>query len=597
MRAWKSTSTGNATSEVSHAASPGKQSLIDSLSEPVQRKASAGGEPRSAALSAPVQRKALSDAGPGHTIQALFGHHQPVQLHEAGSRETSDAETRVVAMQGVAGGGGALPHGDAIAASFGRHAPKVEGIRAHVGGAAAEASSSIGAQAYTTGNSIAFASQPDLGLAAHEAAHVVQQAGGVQLKSGIGQAGDVYEQHADAVAAEVVAGRSAERLLDEMAGGGASSAPQHQVQRKDVPTHFGTFKTSKFEKYTTTGVNAVVEFHPDPAKIDAKKIGMSQSVVITYPDGTHTGIDPTKEGRRVKSGAGKDYVLDRISSKNNPIYGAGDLGANEGIDKTAADNNPSADPTKVATPADGGNATYQLGHAFKDAGVQKTKEAALYDRPAGGGGNLFETTALGLEGTDKDKYFGSVKWGYVVNGTDVDIKDIELASMGVPTQHYLAAAELWNNTKTRGTLEVTASPAKAKKVSDMSAVDVAQGTKVRHIDVAFIAGTIMTQVAAVTGGDQYYINVTDLKDTQDGSDTANVPVPQVFINPAVTPLFSDAEMKTKLKDLPANTRMENTLCTIHGSYGMRIVDGPDIRGGRIPTTDGYVDQTKIQRER
>jgi hypothetical protein len=71
----------------------------------------------------------------------------------------------------------------------------------------------------------------------------------------------------------------------------------------------------------------------------------------------------------------------------------------------------------------------------------------------------------------------------------------------------------------------------------------------------------------------------------------------VFINPAVTPLFSDAEMKTKLKDLPANTRMENTLCTIHGAYGMRIVDGPDIGGGRIPTTDGYVDQTKIQRER
>jgi hypothetical protein len=71
-------------------------------------------------------------------------------------------------------------------------------------------------------------------------------------------------------------------------------------------------------------VNAVVEFHPDPEKIDAKKIGLSQSVMITYPDGKHTGIDPTKEGRRVKAGAGKDYVLDRISSKNNPIYGADD---------------------------------------------------------------------------------------------------------------------------------------------------------------------------------------------------------------------------------------------------------------------------------
>ena len=568
---------------------PGKRTLVEQAyipdDTPVQRQSISGTSERGGGLPAHV-----------HMVQCMYGLPRThaatpaVQLHEAGPRETTDAETRTIAADGVAGGGSALPHHDAIAASFGRHAPAVTGIRAHVGGPAAEAAAAIGAQAYTTGNSIAFASSPDLGLAAHEAAHVVQQSGGVQLKGGVGQAGDVYEQHADAVAAEVVAGRSAEGLLDRMAGG-ASPAHQPPVQRKDVPTHFGTFKTTKFEKYSTTGVSAVIEFHPDPNKIDAKKIGMSQSAVITYPDGTHTGIDPTKEGRRVKSGAGKDYVLDRISSKNNPIYGAGDLGAGNGLDKTAADNNATANPTKVATPADGGNATYQLGHAYKDGGTQKTKEAALYDKPAGGGGNLFETTALGLEGTDKDKYFGSVKWGYVLNGADVDIKDIELASMGVPTQSYLAAAELWNTTKTRGTLEVTANPAKAKKVSDGSNVDVAQGTKVRHIDVAFIGGKIMTQVAAVTGGAQYYINVTDLKDTQDGGDTVDVPSPQVFVNPAIAPLFSDSEMKTKLKDLPANTRMENTSCSIHGSYGVKIVDGSDI--GK----HGFVDQTKLQRER
>lgn len=113
-----------------------------------------------------------------------------------------------------------------------------------MGGAAATASRAIGAIAYATGNHVAFAGAPDLHTAAHEAAHVVQQRGGVQLKGGVGEPGDAYEQHVDAVADEVVAGRSAENLLDRLTGSG-TAAPQHQVQRKDIPTHFGTFKTSR----------------------------------------------------------------------------------------------------------------------------------------------------------------------------------------------------------------------------------------------------------------------------------------------------------------------------------------------------------------
>src|SRR5262249_34466680 len=58
---------------------------------------------------------------------------------------------------------------------------------------------------------------------------VVQQRGGVQLKGGVGESGDSYEQHADAVADDVVAGRSAVPLLDEVS---RSSAPNAAVQRK-----------------------------------------------------------------------------------------------------------------------------------------------------------------------------------------------------------------------------------------------------------------------------------------------------------------------------------------------------------------------------
>ncbi len=131
------------------------------------------------------------------------------------------------AAAGTRGGGGALPHGDTIQASFGRH--DVSAVQAHTGGAATAACEAMGATAYATGSDVAFAGAPDLHTAAHEAAHVVQQRGGVSLKGGVGQVGDVYEQHADQVADAVVSGRSAEGLLDRFAGaeGGGAAVQRH----------------------------------------------------------------------------------------------------------------------------------------------------------------------------------------------------------------------------------------------------------------------------------------------------------------------------------------------------------------------------------
>jgi hypothetical protein len=133
-----------------------------------------------------------------------------------------DGDVQATAQAGVARGGGRLPHLDAIQRSFGRH--DVAGIEAHVGGAAADAADALGADAYATGHHVAFASEPDLFVAAHEAAHVVQQRTGVSLLGGVGAADDVHEQHADAVAARVVRGESAVGLLDEYRGGGVPAA-------------------------------------------------------------------------------------------------------------------------------------------------------------------------------------------------------------------------------------------------------------------------------------------------------------------------------------------------------------------------------------
>jgi hypothetical protein len=155
----------------------------------------------------------------------------PVQRKAgAGKPKRPDA----IARRGVAGTGSQLPHLDQIQAAFGRH--DVSQVRAHTGSEAEGASRELGARAYATGNDVAFAGSPDLHTAAHEAAHVVQQRGGVQLKGGIdGGASDPYEQHADAVADAVVAGRSAEPLLDQFAHAGADASSTPDVQRKGEP--------------------------------------------------------------------------------------------------------------------------------------------------------------------------------------------------------------------------------------------------------------------------------------------------------------------------------------------------------------------------
>ncbi len=167
-----------------------------------------------------------TEAGPG---AGFHDYSYTVQLDAIAPGPRDPETVHAVASQGVASGGGPLPFADRIAASFGAH--DVSDVRAHVGGAAASANETLGSRAYATGKDIAFAGSPDLHTTAHEAAHVVQQRAGVALKGGVGEAGDPYEQHANAVADAVVAGKSAEPLLDQMAGrgGGASSAVQRQT--------------------------------------------------------------------------------------------------------------------------------------------------------------------------------------------------------------------------------------------------------------------------------------------------------------------------------------------------------------------------------
>lgn len=206
-----------------------------------------------------VQRSASANApSPARTLQQRLGNHG------------TQAFVRETAGRGIRGGGGALPFAEAIQQSFGRH--DVGDVHAFVGGDAAGAAAEIGAAAYTVGNAVAFHSQPNLHLAAHEAAHVVQQRLGVSAPGGVGSAGDAYEQNAEAVAARVVAGHSAEDLLDRSTGANAD-APAVQryafVKETQVMTPDKSFTPTMKTMLTDTTVrnyDSTDEFKKHAAK-------------------------------------------------------------------------------------------------------------------------------------------------------------------------------------------------------------------------------------------------------------------------------------------------------------------------------------------
>jgi outer membrane protein OmpA-like peptidoglycan-associated protein len=165
---------------------------------------------------------------------------------EASGAPTAGGDVQAIAAEGAQGAGEQLPHVDRIQQLFGRH--DVTGTKAQVGGAGTKAAQAIGAEAYTQGNAAVFAGPPSLHTAAHEAAHVVQQRAGVSVPGGVGQEGDAHERHADAVADRVVAGESAEDLLDEVAGGGGGEA----VQAKSLGAGFGQALAARYVQHHAT---------------------------------------------------------------------------------------------------------------------------------------------------------------------------------------------------------------------------------------------------------------------------------------------------------------------------------------------------------
>ncbi|MEO8707112.1 MAG: DUF4157 domain-containing protein, partial [Kofleriaceae bacterium] len=240
---------------------------------------------------------------------------------------TDDKASAGFDLDAFLGAGSSLPHGEAIQRSFGRH--DVSGIAATVGGPAATSSAAMGASAYAVGNRVAFAESPDLRLAAHEAAHVVQQRAGVQLQSNTGVSGDRYEQHADRVADLVVRGESAERELDQHAGGGSTMA----IQRFDSPGHIEVGESVKGDDiiiyddiaFTSGEIAALTDYIGtigSPASVERR---FSKPQVTEMKRLLVAGIEDTYLWDKATNGA---YSAEAQANATHFAPSAGDGGAN-----------------------------------------------------------------------------------------------------------------------------------------------------------------------------------------------------------------------------------------------------------------------------
>jgi len=417
-------------------------------------------------------------------------------------------------------------------------------VRVHSDSKAAEAAQAVNALAYTVGNDIVFGAGRYIPgtaegrrLLAHELTHVVQQSGSTQFNPVSSDEDPLPEREAEgmeAADAKVEPFANEKRVHPFQP---AKSVQQFGMQCKKVPMDFGEFETTQFIGANDRGVEIKLEFKPTESKVDAKKIALSQSVKAIKESGAAYATTPNLANRMVASGkSGAGYTIDAPETTNNPIYyGTKNLGATEDLKDTPISANNPADPVRL-----GVNTNYILGYCYKDKPTdadKKKQPASMYDKPQGrkkpGAGMDFETAAFAIEGTDKGKYYGSVKWGYRIGGTDsvptVTKTDIDEASKGTPTANFMEAAKLWNVGKTQGTLKVTADPATAYKMDGATTVTVPKGTILRQLDT--IGGGAEPMIKAEilnpdgTGsGKLIYINVPDVKDMGDGSPNKKLPV-------------------------------------------------------------------------
>jgi len=208
---------------------------------PVPRPASVLGVARVCGAERPVRlpqgQKATVARGTGRAsaglleMQRRYGNQYVARVMQRGTAAAAGSPVHDavhdVAERGIRGPGRRLPHTDQIEQALGGY--RLDSVRAYTDPVARAASRGLGADAYTMGERIAFASSdPDLNTVAHEVAHVIQQRAGIRPENDHeGQ----LERRADGVADAIRYGRSPSALLPG-AGGRGPSSTAHAVQAR-----------------------------------------------------------------------------------------------------------------------------------------------------------------------------------------------------------------------------------------------------------------------------------------------------------------------------------------------------------------------------
>jgi nucleoid-associated protein YgaU len=214
-----------------------------------------------------------------------------------------------------------------------------------------------------------------------------------------------------------------------------------------------------------------IKFQPGN-NVDAKLIGMIQSVRSVKKGGTAHYLNKTIKSRSIQSGDAESTSspvlntdegvhIDQFSTNRNPLY-AVDVVPN--TDTELSQGSTPAPVTKMtkaelaASPVTGKNykGWGEHGYRYLDCSGLHKKDAELHDAPkipdrGTNAEQLFETTALAVKGTQEDTYYGSVEWGWRTdakgNFSRIPFKAI---SQGAPTSTFFKAAQIWNTTKTAG---------------------------------------------------------------------------------------------------------------------------------------------------
>jgi hypothetical protein len=484
-------------------------------------------------------------------------------------------------------------------------------VRVHEG----EHASAIGAAAYTQGDQLHFAPgqyDPSSGrgqeLIGHELAHVVQQSEGRVAPTTQFKGLDVNEDSGLEHEADTWGARAARGEPVGRSGGGGGGSPSGLLQRKVVqrspqPTHAGRFLDTNYS-VIGRGVTMMLEFDPG-AEVDATKIGLTQSVK-TVASGSPIVVDPQTAPRQVASGPGQGFEIDRVPGRNDPIYGSPTLPGGSALSDTPMSNAPSGATPEVVDPRRR-NTTYRLGFHFTDASGPHAQNAQMVDRPAGlsapNTGMEFETTALAIEGAQAGTYYGSVKWGWNIDasGTVTPIP-FAVASQGVPTQNFLAAAGQWNSTTAGGTLKARNSPTQVYARSGGSftaSFTIAQNTVVLSngiVNAGNAAYVSITVRGSPNNGQNGFVPATDLVDQNDGPATIDLPTPTVSTLSSPQTLNDGVPGPWRnTQALTAGTRVTRTGSTPGrpppGRIHVRVVDGPNTGA------EGYVDGAALARER